>query len=209
MATIQSPPSRTSRAKALDTVAAILAGLTPTAAYPLLIKTLATIGIVGTAATAAIRLYTGEIPAPLPEGAAGTIVAQGEADYRAAFLIASAQRIQAALADGDTLAEAVQAEQRYWDMHKFAVLKRALAARQVDRSARIYGDRLGWYLGQRKTHTPVCEAAAGHDFSATQRPLAGFPGTSHNLCGCHAGPPFYSRQSVDDVTRPLLARGLD
>jgi hypothetical protein len=195
--------------RVLATIAAILTIPGPPN-LDLLTRALTTLGISGPAATVAIHLYTTEIQVPMPEGAAGQIVERGEIDYRAAFLLASAQRIQAALTAGQTMSEAVTAEQRYWAQHKAAVLHRAMAARQVDRAARMYGNTLGWYLDTGlRTHTPACVAAAGHNFDPTRRPLIGFPGTSHALCGCYAGPAHDTTRTVDDATRALVAAGMD
>lgn len=201
-------PQSQRRRQTVDALAAILALPGPTDVL-LLLKTLATVGLIGQAADAAIRLAELVPDEPIPEGPAGAITAGAEGDYEAAYILAAGERIQAALVAGHTLAEAGVLEQRYWQMHRDAVFHRYLAARSVDNAAKIYGDTLGWYLGQRKTHTPVCVAAAGHNFNAWQRPLAGFPGTSHALCGCHAGPPHYTNVTVDDATRALVMAGKD
>jgi hypothetical protein len=201
--------TQTSRRDATGTVAAILAALPWATAVPLLLKALLAVGFDTAIATAALKLIASPPHEPAPEGRAGQQTAQSEVDYRAAYLLAAATRLNTAVAAGSTLVAAVAAERLFRAQHDTAVIHRHLAARAVDRAAAIYGDTLGWYLGARKTHTPVCLAAAGRTFSATRRPLPGWPGTAHATCGCHPGPPLPGAGSVDDATRALLAAGLD
>ena len=206
-------PSAAMLASVGAAMAAILAsGLAVAAMLALALQALAILGIGVVAATAAFML-AGHMPHPpgTPSGAAGKAIRNAELGYRAAYIVNAALRIERALRDArargesqaDALRAALKAERRYFRMSVEAMRHRAHAGQQIDMSAKVYGDTLGWYLGDRRSHTPACLAANGRNFSVRERPAIGWPGTVHSECGCWAGPPFPNRGSVDDATRGL------
>lgn len=229
----QQQPSRRDRRQLQTALAAVFAaGLPASAAAGWLIQTLTAAGYPAAVAVLAIKITGAAVPAdavtvagqlPAVSGFAAVDVARQELVYQVAYLIAAADRLSRAFyADersgtvdtgtvwGPNLQDALRGEVRFRRLHTAAAAHRRAAAVRVDRAAAEHGPKLGWYLGQVRTvHTPVCRAAAGHDFDARRRPLPGWPGTSHAMCACHPGPPHGSRLSVDEVTRPLIARGLD
>lgn len=130
-----------------------------------------------------------------------------ETNYRAAYFIAAAQRIQASLDRYAHLPPEVAAskaksdEEQYRLLHEAARRRRMLAAVEVAQSSRDYGETLGWWAHQDDKVTPECRAADGHNFSIHQKPLIGWPGQIHaGRCRCKPGPPFDSKLTVDQAT---------
>lgn len=128
-----------------------------------------------------------------------------EAHYRAAYLLAAAQRITRSIAAGKTPRAAVVGERPYWKAHERARRARMLASAAVARAAAEHGVLLGWHIVLDGHATPECKAADGTNFSALHPPLLGWPGTLHGgTCRCRAGAPFPYAQSTDDATAHLI-----
>ncbi len=194
-------------------IANILAsGLGAVAIAGLLLSALLRFGISRDAARLVIELAGREPAVPGgTDGPASEEVAAERFVYRAAYILAAAERLMGSLASWrgpegrvNRLKEAWRREHRYWRLHLEAQRHRLAAAREVDQAGRSWGDLLGWYLGPRMSHTPECYRAAGHNFRWSQRPRIGWPGTVHNGCGCFAGPPFATVESVDQATRGMV-----
>lgn len=193
-------------------IAQILAsGLGQAAIAGLLLSALLGFGISRDAAVLAIKI-AGREPAVTggASGVASEDIASERFIYRAAYILAASERLMRSLSSTrgpegrvNHLKLALRAEWRYWRQHLEAQRHRLHAARETDAAARSWGDLLGWYLGPRMTHTPACIAAAGHNFRLSHRPRVGWPGTVHAGCGCYAGPPFASVESVDQATRGI------
>jgi len=198
-------------------IASILgSGLTAAAISGLLLSALLRFGISRDAADIAVRLAGRRPgwPQGVQVGRPGVATRDESAAallYRAAYILAAAERLMASMASTrshnggriDGLRDALTLERRYWHQHLGALARRAKAAAEVDQAAAAWGVLLGWYLGQAENHTPECIAANGHNFRADHRPAIGWPGTVHNGCSCYAGPPFANSVSVDRVTRGL------
>lgn len=156
------------------------------------------------------QVLGGTLPGPVI-GAASAQAFTEARTYRAAYIVHAAVRVQARVAAGQSLFHAVRAERHLLEGHLRAQAARMDAARTVDRLART-NVWLMWQLGPTRTHTPVCLAAAGHMFPAGQRPLHGWPGSSHPGCLCTSVPgrrPRPGERTVDQVIAPLVAGGED
>ena len=111
---------------------------------------------------------------------------------RAQFAVASARRIQAALAAArssdqsqvQALLDALSRERRYYGQHLQAIWNRAGAAARTDSAAMMYGDVLGWNAMMDSRTSRECAAADGRNFWASQMPLIGYPGMVHPHCRC-------------------------
>lgn len=167
------------------------------------------LGVSATAAKAALALT---LSAPMPTGAPSASLgfAQGQVrasvpTYRAAYLLSAARRIQAAL-HTHTLADAVAAEKRYFAAHLAAQANRKAAAKAVDAAATAHGPLLGWYAVMDTRTSAECAAANGHNFTVTQRPAIGWPGSVHPHCRCVPGPAHMAAGTVDQAVGPLLRR---
>lgn len=149
-----------------------------------------------------------------------------EANYRAAYIIAAAQRLtrevptlarrettagndaRAAGATPDEkhrLQAAMRKERRYLEAHEKARKARMAAAVQVAEQADSWGPLLGWHAVNDGHETPECRAADGSNFSAFEPPAIGWPGTPHGgTCRCTPGPPFAGAPTTNEATRHLL-----
>lgn len=187
--------------------AVLLGGFRSKVAAQLLVALLLRKGFARWVTRAAVWL-AGRLPASArtPTGPAGKITRDAEVDFRSAYIATAATRLQARRSDP---VKALRAEKRYFSAHVAAVRHRAAAAGWVDSAAAINGPTLGWYLGPPFRHTPVCRAAAGHNFSALHAPVCGWPGTTHARCACYPGPPFPGAGTVDAAVRRLVAMGAD
>jgi len=168
-----------------------------------LVQILVAVGLVPVAAVALAAL-AGHGPQNVGRwaemGPAGRHTRRQELAYRAAFLAAAAFRVRDRLVAGQSVSEALRPERRWWAAHLAALRRRAAAAAQVDEAARKHGDVLGWYLGNARTHTRECVAAAGHNFDVRYPPLIGYPGQVHSRCACTAGPAHPGAGTVDNAT---------
>lgn len=200
----------------LTVLGGMAAGAATSAVVSALLVVLLPLGISRRAALAAVRMVlSGTPPATyvsLPAGPATMDTLRQASFFQAAYLVHAALRIQDRLTAGQSPPEAVRHERAYFGSHRSAQRRRLQSARSVD-SLALRGHRwLRWRLGEAHTHTPVCIAANGHPFRADQRPLPGWPGSTHPRCSCSAGPgvaPRAGELTVDDVTGPLIAMGLD
>lgn len=129
------------------------------------------------------------------------------ATYRAWFIQNSAARMQARMAQGESLADAARAEAAYLTAHQRAQARRRHAARQVDAAAAKYGRVLQWSARMDTRTTAECRAADGHVFKADAGTLIGWPGAVHPFCRCRAVMPTVAGMRagwVNDAVRPLL-----
>lgn len=125
-------------------------------------------------------------------------------DYRAAYLLNAAQRIDQTIAErpetetaDGALKRAIRKERRWFAAHRKMQDKRLAAARAVDIAAAIYGQRIGWWaIPDNQPASEACQRAHGHDFLAGHPPHVGkgrtYPGAVHPHCVCRPGPPFHT-----------------
>ena len=109
---------------------------------------------------------------------------------RALYGINAARRVGRKVAQGRPLEESLAAERPNLGAHRKARKQRQAADRATEAAAGLYGDVLGWYLGPNEEHCPVCAAAAGNNYRASNPPARGLPGSVHIHCVCFAGPPI-------------------
>lgn len=117
---------------------------------------------------------------------------------RAQFLLASAHRINAAIAQAQSRDESrgaarrqqLDTEARFYKQHLFAAQQRVAAAAAVDGAGATWGPVLGWRAVLDSAVTPDCRAADGKNFWADTPPDIGWPGTVHPRCRCHPVRPF-------------------
>lgn len=145
-------------------------------------------------------------------------VARHDVFFRAAYIANAAWRVQQRVRSGESLAQALGDESRFFAMHEKARKGRLRAAEQVATAAEFFGipehdgTLVGWYLNPLLNNEAECIAANGHNFYAEHGTVIGLPGSVHNGCGCYAGPPWTGAAMVDDVFRntrvllPVLSR---
>jgi hypothetical protein len=145
-------------------------------------------------------------------------VARHDVFFRAAYIANAAWRIHKRVRQGESIAEAIADEGRFFAMHEQARKGRLRAAEQVATAAEFFGipeedgTLVGWYLNPLLNNEAECIAANGHNFYAEHGTVIGLPGSVHNGCGCYAGPPWTGAAMVDDVFRntrvllPVLSR---
>jgi hypothetical protein len=115
---------------------------------------------------------------------------------RAAFLLASARRMQQAFSRARSehsyglITDQLQAERRYYGQHLVTSWARNKAAAAIDSQAMVHGQLLGWYTVHTPTTTPECAAADRHNFRADREPPIGWPGMAHPGCRCYPGAPI-------------------
>lgn len=193
----------------------LAAGLGTAAALGALTAVLGPLGVSAAVAAAAWRYAEHSKPAThidLPAGPAVSRVLAEAPFYQAAYIVNAALRIQQAIDRGVSLPQAVRAERRLFLAHRKAQRGRLRAAQAVDRLAAKGHVWLTWRLGDAAHHTPACRAADGHPFPAAQRPVIGWPGSTHPGCACWASPGFPPRagqKTVDQVTAGMAALGID
>ena len=128
---------------------------------------------------------------------------------RAAYVVNAAIRVQHEVGSGETLAEALSHERRWYAAHEHARRGRLEAVAQVQYAADTFGWReergtlVGWYLNPLLNNDPECIAANGHNFYAEEGTVIGLPGSVHNNCGCYAGPPILGAGLVNDAVGNL------
>src|ERR1700744_655519 len=121
---------------------------------------------------------------PKPGGSAAQTVASQEPEMRAQYLLAAAERLDEALAEGDG-AKAVANEERYAAQHVAAGQNRRRAAKKLDELA-VNSPVLRWKAVMDKRPTPDCAALNGRLFLASSPPA--IPGAVHPRCRCSAEP---------------------
>lgn len=137
-----------------------------------------------------------------PAGGIGPALAQTittERAYRALYLVNAARRVRAAMADGKSLTAALAAERHNFAAHLHAQTNRRKAAAQVDKQAARHGLLLGWKARMDSRTSAECAAANGRNFTATNRPLIGWPGAVHPHCRCRAVAPYAGAGMVGDL----------
>lgn len=179
----QAPP----RSRTIDQIALVLGSGVPLASMVAILgPVLGSIGISLAVVQSALYLaVSGEraIPKPMIAGPAVQTSLSLEALYRAAYLLAAAQRLQAGVNQGVPLAQLLATEKRYLALHIAAQLNRRAAADAVDRVRRETGTELiGWKAVMDEKTSPECRAADGKNFHAGIPPTIGFPGAVHVHC---------------------------
>lgn len=193
----QQPPSDMQAASAL---APIIAAGVSAAAVAAALATVA--GVTGAVASGVVTMTATEpTPSLLALGPALSATLAGERAYRAAYLVASARRVQAAVDRGVPLREALAAEAPNFRAHVGAQRNRRRAALAVDKAAARHGLMLGWRARMDSRTSAECAQADGKNFAATQRPLIGWPGSVHPHCRCRPVAAFAGAGMVDDATQ--------
>lgn len=152
-------------------------------------------------------------PRPRGEGQLQRAQAQVEGLYRAAYVRNAARRISRRTRAGDSTADALASERRYWLLHEKARRARQDAANRVAEAASVVGPQangvplLGWYAHPDDKVTPECKAADRANFRADVMPMIGWPGTLHGgTCRCVPGPPHDTTATVDRRTAGMISR---
>ncbi|MGI5201666.1 hypothetical protein ACQEU6_08800 [Spirillospora sp. CA-108201] len=192
-------PDRRDRRVAEAAAAVLAAGLTAAAAAAALRRVLKPLRLAAAAIRAAVDLAA-RIPPDRAPRAAGRAQQQDRRNahkFRAWYLVNAARRIHTAIktrSKSETVADAVREvlrpESRYLRQHLAAQQNRRRTAREVDRLAAIYGDRLGWYAVRDTSTTADCRHAHGRDFLLSKPPRIGLPGSVHSRCRCRPGRPW-------------------
>lgn len=190
-------------------VTAVLAsGLPPATMAALLGSTFARLGVTPSVIQTALVLALKGMVQP-QFGPAAHAMAVVQASYRAAYLVASAVRMQNAVNAGSTMSAALADEMRFFRLHVAAQQNRANAAKAVDKEAGGNPDRLLLWVARMDSRTsPECAAANGHTFSADTIPIIGYPGSVHPHCRCHArrAPIGTDADHVDNAMSAALLR---
>lgn len=181
-------------------LAPVVAAPFPVAA-PTVLASLAAVGVSAAAASAALILIraTSATTVLLPTGPASRATATSEHVYRAAYLVAAAERIQSRIDQGMTLRQGVVAERPLLRAHRAAAVNRRRSADLVDYAAKVHGPLLGWKARIDDHTSAECARANGRNFWVTDRPFIGWPGAVHPHCRCQAVAPFAGAALVDDV----------
>lgn len=137
--------------------------------------------------------------ATLPSASASSEASGMEAVYRAHYVLAASRRVQQAMHEGKSVADAMRAEKPYFQQHMNAVQNRHRAAIDVDKMARRYGDQLGWHAILDQRTSTECRQANGTNFSAATRPAIGYPGSVHPHCRCKPGKAFATSKTAYSV----------
>lgn len=189
------------RKQLADQLAPVLAAGSVAAAGPTVIASLAAVGVSAAAASAALTLISASSASTvlLPTGPASRATAASEQIYRAAYLVAAAERIQSRINQGMTIRQAVVAERATFNAHRQASANRRQSAQLVDEQAKRTGALLGWSARMDERTSAECARANGRNFPVTARPLIGWPGSVHPNCRCRATSPFAGAALVDQV----------
>jgi hypothetical protein len=162
---------------------------------------LAELGIAPAPALTALSLVTPNLLAGRIEQGDGPAVQNvllAEPAYSATYLVNASKRLAAGR-------RSAAQERRHLAQHLQAAHARFQAAQEVDRVARRYGRRLGWYALLDSATTPECRRAHGANFDVGAIPAIGYPGSLHGgTCRCRPGPPHPGGKLVDDVVRAEL-----
>jgi hypothetical protein len=130
--------------------------------------------------------------------------ARAEVYSRAAYLAASASRIQRDVNSGAPFPDAVHAEKVNYVRHAKARANRLDTASRVGQAAERYGTTLGWWRNPESDSETECRVADGHNFDAVTGTMIGYPGAVHPRCACRAGPPHPDAGTVDDALRGYI-----
>lgn len=129
-------------------------------------------------------------------------VRDNELYFRAAYIVAAAQRLDADLKRKLPLRQALAKEKIYQRQHEKARRNRQETATQIQKQAKTWGPLLGWYRDPLSEHSESeCRDAHGHNFYANEGTVIGFPGSVHPHCHCKAGPPWPDGGMVNDHVR--------
>lgn len=140
------------------------------------------------------------------QGPAARLVAAGEPTYRAAYLLAAANRVRASMAAGKTLEEALAVEQRFTLAHLAAQDNRARAAAAVDKAAATHrSGLLGWKAVMDSRTSAECRAADRRNFSLLSPPAIGYPGSVHPNCRCRPVAAFANAPMVGEQVERKVA----
>ena len=200
----QQPPGNDPVARDVALVTGIAALIAVGAApRPTALKIAALIGVPA-AAVAHVLMLAMSQPYGSNVAAVGSPSATGqntgaEGRYRSAYVLLASRRVQQALANGQTVEEAMEAEQRWFARHIEAQANRRRAALAVDKAASKFGPKLGWYAKMDSRTSAECKAANGTNFTVDQVPAIGWPGAVHPFCRCRAGKPHSTSKTVYSI----------
>lgn len=196
------PPSSAAQRQQLARQLAPLLAAGAAAAAPTIAASLAAVGVTAAASSAALALLgaRGASTVLLPTGPASRATAASEYVYRAAYLVAAAERIQSRIDQGMTRRQALLAERTNLTAHIHAAANRRRAAQAVDDAAARHGGLLGWRAVMDERTSAECARANGRNFLVTSRPVIGWPGAAHAHCRCRPVAPFAGAGLVDDVS---------
>lgn len=194
---------------AVASVAAVLmSGLPLATMIAMLGSTFGGIGVTPGVVTAATAMVLkAQFSPTLPPGPAAQAISIAQANFRAAYLIAAAVRMQNNVNAGMQLRDAVAAEARFYQLHLAAQANRRRAADAVDKEAGGDPDRLLIWRAKMDSRTsPECRAANGLTFTAATVPMIGYPGSVHPHCRCKAkkAPLGTHARHVDSAMTPAL-----
>jgi hypothetical protein len=130
-------------------------------------------------------------------GAAVGRQARREIARRALYALNAAQRVASGVATGESVAEAWQRERPNLQRHREARAHRMGSARATDGAADAFGDTLSWNAVIDEATTRECADANGKNFSVTNPPRIGYPGTVHAKCRCTAGRPREGAEMIE------------
>lgn len=161
-------------------------------------------GISGAALSAVAALVlSGPGDAVKGTGAASRFTTRANLARRAAFFLAAARRVQAAVRAARSkdepaigaIRDALVTEKRFMAQHVAASAQRVAAAAAVDGMAAKHGNLLGWQAVKDPRCSPGCAAASGKNFRADRPPMIeghpAFPGAVHgSTCRCRPVAPF-------------------
>lgn len=138
---------------------------------------------------------------PSVVGPASQAVRVAERSYRAAYLVAAARRVQAAVRSGSSLRAALAAERPNLMAHLAAQANRRQAALAVDKAAARHGLLLGWRARMDSRTSAECAAADGKNFDVRRPPAIGWPGSVHPHCRCRPVAAFAGAPMVGETVR--------
>lgn len=165
-------------------IAVLVSGLPPATMAAVLGSALARIGITTNVVQVALALALKGAVQP-QYGPATMTVAYAQASFRAAYLVASAVRMQNAVNQGVQLNAAMSDEMRFFKLHVAAQRNRAQAIDGVFREASNDEHRmLIWKAKMDSRTSPECRAANGLTFTIADPPKIGWPGAVHPHCRC-------------------------
>lgn len=129
-------------------------------------------------------------------------VRDNELYFRAAYIVAASQRLDADLKKKLPLRQALAKEKPFQRAHEKARRNRQETATQIQQQSKLWGPLLGWYRDPLSENSESeCRDANGHNFYAAEGTIIGWPGSVHPHCHCKAGPPFPDGGMVNDHVR--------
>ena len=180
-------------------VVILLSGLTIESLTRHLAALLIPLGIPPQAIAAVVGLV-GEVSFDLdgtPTSARGAM-ARASAVKTATYLLAATRRLAAG--------GPIEAERKFWRLHRGAARARRRAAEAVDRAAAQFGPVLGWHSTLDDRTTADCRWLHGKNFHIARPPDGEYPGARHGgNCRCRVRGPW-PRGRVVTASAPSTLR---